>query len=260
MKILLKLIILVCILILFLPIFIISQTEHFTQPDKINVWVINLDKDSDRLEKFKRYFKTNGNDDVNMIRYPAVLGKNVSEDDDIYKKYISRDFKEYYNREATIGCALSHASLLNKLYEEYKNDTNQKFFIICEDDAIIKENFSKNLKTILNELPSDWDFVYLGSSKAKGTKYSEHLMKPSFSNGGMWGFFGYMVSHSGLEKIVDNLKEINKPIDNFLKDKGLNYFLCSPSLITHDFDNVSNLTGKNRTDESGEYNKITVIT
>ena len=50
MKILLKLIILVCILILFLPIFIISQTEHFTQPNKINVWVINFDKDSDRLE------------------------------------------------------------------------------------------------------------------------------------------------------------------------------------------------------------------
>lgn len=255
MDIISKIIIILILLIIIVFTIIYNKYEHFAT-SKIDIWVINLDKDEDRLVKFKNNVKKN-NSNLNVVRYPATLGKKVKKTDKLYRQYIDPKFKAVFNHDATVGCAISHASLYNKLYNTYKNDPSKEYFIICEDDAVISDNFSQKLNIILKELPSDWDFVYLGSSKPNGKKYSDHLIVPEFKYGN-WGFFGYMFSKRGLEKAVNSCKNIDKPIDNFLKHKGLKYFTCNPFLITHDFDNVSNLTGKNRKDAAAEYNKIVV--
>ena len=261
MNLVVKLIILILVILILMVILFILKLETFfdkSQNSKIDIWVINLDKDSERIIKFKKNLERNDNHDLNMIRYPATHGKNVKNTNPLYKKYINPKFSSTFSHDATIGCTISHASLYNKLHQTYKNDTTTQFFIICEDDAIITKHFSNKLNTIFNELPNDWDFVYLGSSKPYGKKYSKHLLKPEFKNGN-WGFFGYMLSKRGLDKAVKHCNNIDKPIDNFLKDKGLNYFACNPFLIQHDFDNISNLTGKNRKHHSKEYNKIVII-
>jgi GR25 family glycosyltransferase involved in LPS biosynthesis len=257
MTIVIKLTILMLLILILMGILFILKRETFLGNSPIDIWVINLDKDSTRIITFKKNLERNENSDLNMMRYPAILGKNVKKTDPLYKKYINTTFNAPFNHDATIGCVISHASLYNKLHQTYKNDVLKKFFIICEDDAIITKHFSNKLNTILNELPNDWDFVYLGSSQPYGTKYSKHLLKPTFKNGN-WGFFGYMLSKRGLDKVVKHCINIDKPIDNFLKYKDLNYFICNPFLITHDFDNISNLTGKNRKHETNEYNKIVI--
>lgn len=228
-----------------------NQSEH----EPIKIHVINLKKDVDRLSKFKNNCK---NQNIEVIRHPAIYGKHLKKDDKLLKKYISKDFVavSHYNYDATIGCALSHVTLYNKLYNEAKV-SNDKFFIICEDDAIVLPNFEKKLNVIFNELPQDWDFVYLGSSAAAGKRYSKNLIKPNFAKTN-WGFFAYMVSKSGLEKLVKHGNPINRPVDNYYKDDKfkINYFTCAPFLIKHDFDNISNITGVNRKKDTIEYNKI----
>ena len=107
----------------------------------------------DRISKFKQNLNLNGNNDVNLIRYPAILGKNVNKHDDLHKKIYGSDFKSVFNKDASIGCAISHASLYNKLYDKYKNNTSPEFFIICEDDAIVSEKFSQKLNIIFKQLP-----------------------------------------------------------------------------------------------------------
>jgi len=220
---------------------------------KIDIYVINLDKDKKRLQKM---IKNTKDKNINIIRYPAILGKEINQQDSIFKKYMSNNFTHVFNREATIGCVLSHVTLYDKLYNKYKDDTSKKYFIICEDDALLINNFSNKLHIILSELPDDWDFVYLGINHGIGHKYSENLIKPDFKSGN-WGFFGYMISQSCLSKLNKYCKNINMPIDNFLKNKNINYFMCNPPLITHDFDNFSNITHKNRKNDINH--KIVVL-
>lgn len=250
-------ILIILVIVIFLNIIFFKKYYEKFSDYKINIWIINLDKDKDRLIKFSENLKRRNNNDINLIRYPAVLGKNVDRKSDLYKKFIAPDFKTVFNRDASIGCALSHVTLYNKIYNKYKNNTSQQFFIICEDDAILSENFSQKLNNIIKELPNDWDFVYLGGNQTIGKKYSENLLIPDLSRKN-FGFFGYMLSKKGIEKAVKNCKNINRPIDNFLKSKDLNYFTCNPHIIHHDYNNVSNLTGKNRKEDSKTRNKILV--
>lgn len=244
-------------------IFLKKHYETFSN-SKINIWIINLDKDKDRLNKFRQNLQLKNNNNINLIRHSAILGKKVNKTDALYKKFIAPDFKaatsqtDVFNKEATLGCALSHVLLYNKLYDTYKNNPSYKYFIICEDDAIVSDNFSKKLKTIFDELPKDWDFVYLGGNISVGKKYSKNLIIPDLSQNN-YGFFGYMLSKKGLEKVVKHCKNINIPIDNFLKNKNLNYFTCNPHIIYHDYNNISNIVGKIRTSHSKKGNNIFIL-
>lgn len=259
-----KLFIIIYLIILFILLsnvynFKIETFENSNKLNKLNtpikIRVINLDKDRHRLIKFKKFCK---GQKIEIERYPAINGKTLNKNSKLIKKYLSKDFKpaSYYNYDASVGCALSHITLLNKLYNEYYDEP---FFIICEDDAIVLPNFVDNLEVILKELPLDWDFVYLGASHAVGKSYSKHLIKPNFKKTN-WGFFAYMVSKSGLKKLVKNGHNINNPIDNFYKDTKfkINFFTCAPFLIQHDFDNISNITGLNRNKDTKNYNKIII--
>lgn len=257
-SILLGICIILCIIII---IYQTNNNDGFTLNENtrdIDVYVINLDKDKDRLQKLEKYIKLNNNN-INIIRYPGILGKDINKDHELFKKYLSPDYKADFNYNSTIGCALSHITLYNMLYQKFKNDTSQEYFIIAEDDAIFVKDFNSKLNIVLNELPSDWDFIYLGSSKPVGKKYSTHLIKPEFKEGGNWGFFGYMLSKKGLSKIVKYSRLVDKPIDNFLKNTDLNYFIANPTIIKHDFDNVSNLTGISRKNDGDSYNIVKII-
>lgn len=250
----------ICIIFITILIYHTNNEGFMTikNTKSIDVYVINLDKDKKRLQNLIENIKLNNNN-INIIRYPGIIGKNVNKTHELYIKYLSPDFKADFNYNSTIGCALSHITLYNILYQKYKNNTSQEYFIIVEDDAIFVKDFNSKLNILLNELPPDWDFVYLGSSKPVGKKYSTHLIKPEFKLGGNWGFFGYMLSKQGLSKIVKYSRLVDKPIDNFLKNTDLNYFIANPTIIKHDFDNVSNLTGINRKNDSDSYNIVKII-
>ena len=59
--------------------------------------------------------------------------------------------------QGAIGCALSHFSLWNLI----SCDVNDEC-IILEDDAVLCEDFHDRFKVIYEQLPHDWEFVYLG--------------------------------------------------------------------------------------------------
>ncbi len=233
--------------------------EHFNMPHKIDIHVINLDKDKNRLDNLK---KKNKNSNLNFMRHPAVLGKNIKPSDTLYRKYLSPNFKHSskFIKSSVIGCSLSHHTLYEKLY--YGKNRKEKFHIICEDDAEIVDNFSEKLQNIFNQLPDDWDFVYLGMSKPIGKKYSKNLLIPKQKKGqyGNYGSFGYLISESGLKKLYKNSNQVKEAIDIFFKTiPNFKKFICYPFLIRHNFDFVSNNAGKSRSESREAYEKITYV-
>ena len=257
-------ILIITILIILLLLFLIwmskkQKYEHFILPSNIDIYIINLDKDRDRLQNLKN---KNKNPDLNLIRHPAVLGKNVKPSDKLYRKYLSPEFKHSGNfiKSSVIGCSLSHHTLYDKLYHLQNNQS--KFHIICEDDAEIVDNFPEKLRNILNQLPEDWDFVYLGISKAMGKKYSKNLLIPKQKKGyyGNYGSFGYMISSKGLQKLHENSNQVKDAIDIFFKTiPDFKKFISYPFLIKHNFDFLSNNAGKKRSEIKTSYEKVIYV-
>jgi GR25 family glycosyltransferase involved in LPS biosynthesis len=238
----------------------LQKTETFTIYTKYkDIYIINMDKDKDRLQNVKASV---AGQNINIIRHPAINGKLIDKNHELYKKYLSNNFHWYkqYNKQSVIGCTLSHLTLYTELNNKYRNDDSKQYFIIAEDDGIIQPNFNERLEKLFLELPSNWDFVYLGASKPIGKYYSKSLIKPDFSKAGNWGFYGYMISKSGLQKFVNNSKNVSNEIDNHFKSiKGLNIFTCIDFLIKHDFDALSNNANRSRSSDKDSYEKVTIL-
>jgi len=69
-----------------------------------------------------------------------------------------------------VGCTDSHIKLLT--------ETENKFFLILEDDVEFLPGADYILQEAISQLPEDWDMLYLGASpKEPQERYSDNLFK-----------------------------------------------------------------------------------
>ena len=142
------------------------------------VYVINLDKDVERMEKIKKqlddlkidYFRlsaTNG-----FEKFP--LGKKIKEAETLNEKW---NLIEKMNR-ILIKYKITHKNIrkFNKYLKpgQYGNlDSNKRVMLdiiknnyekvlILEDDCILTNDFKKKIFDTYNNLPNDCDILYLG--------------------------------------------------------------------------------------------------
>ena len=248
-----KIIILIIIIYLILIIRKNNIENFYNKSLKIDkYYIINLDKDTERLRKFDIHTRKNN---IKYFRFPAINGRNLDENDFRLKKYFAKNLKKY--SKAQKSCTLSHISI----WEKIKQDKTT-FNIIFEDDVIIPNNFNDKLKVYLEQLPENWDILFLGGNKIIGKKYSKNLVKPDRHKFGNFGLFAYLINSRNINFIVDKCKNISLHIDKFIQKelgKELNLFFCNPQLIEHDYDNISNIFNRNRKNESKRNNKITLM-
>jgi len=120
-----------------------------------NIYVINLDRSKDRLKEFQKNL-----DKFNFkaTRISAIDGKKLK-----------TNFIDY--TPSQIGCASSHI----KTWEEIVKN-NDMSAIVCEDDIILKDNFKKDLPIFLDQVPDDFDIVFVSSSNC----YKDDSKTPIF--------------------------------------------------------------------------------
>jgi len=112
-------------------------------------WVINLDRSTDRMRRFKE-----ANSHLGEIpRFSGVDGGKVDRAALEREGIISRDLK--YG-PGSLGCALSHIGLWRIALERQRSIT------ILEDDAVTVEDFAEQSTRIINSLGDQWDFVLWG--------------------------------------------------------------------------------------------------
>ena len=108
----------------------------------MRVFLINLDKNKDRLERSTLRLNALG---VSFERVEAIYGKDLSIDD---KKKAVNNFRWWCAqgrkvRDGEIGCALSHFKIYQKMQDE-----RIECACILEDDNIYSDEFS----TVLNQV------------------------------------------------------------------------------------------------------------
>jgi glycosyl transferase family 25 len=121
---------------------------------EIPIFVINLDRATDRLEKIQELFNRFK---VNFNRIPAIDGNLISD------KQL-KNLTNFYNRlfygiplsKTEIAIALSH----KKIYQEIVSKNLEGAFIF-EDDAVFDDTLISLIRIYLNEIKK-WDFFTFG--------------------------------------------------------------------------------------------------
>jgi len=112
------------------------------------VFVINLEKEKERLQAFDKQMSKNK---INYERFNAVEGVKVLKDDRL------SDYCNTFCTDGMKGCALSHRSIWETMVKNgYRN------IMICEDDAMIPDTFDRDFQNVYYHIPKDYDILYLG--------------------------------------------------------------------------------------------------
>ena len=155
-------------------------------------YVINLEKNKDRMLKFQRSY--NMSDLINrpVIRINAVYGKDIQ-----YKKYIDENADPKFKSPGMVGCFLSHLDT----YKKFQN-SDKPYALIFEDDAKINPQIYKNtIAKLHTQIPDDWDIILLGYMLYDPThKYEVHDSYIKMLH--FWGTHGYIINKKSVEKIL----------------------------------------------------------
>ena len=201
-------------------------------------YVINLKPRQDRWSQIKKDFK---NIDLQLNRWNATDGSKLSENS-INK--ITTPLCNQFCTNGIIGCWLSHFNIWKSIVKN--KETN---VLILEDDAIPIDNFEKEFLQGYNDLPNDWDLVFLGCygscennkfsnifyeflSNSKNTELdinnynSKFLFKPCFP----LHMHAYLISYQGALKLINNkaLQKVSYHIDytlskSIISNKNINF-------------------------------------
>lgn len=199
------------------------------------VYVINLDKDRERMESIGNQLKGLG---IEYTRFSAIKGANVRR-----SKYLS-DFCETFCTDGMKGCAISHRLIWDDVVAN-----NYKRVLILEDDAVLSSNFNEEFERGWKQVPKDFDLFYLGCHFKCGdsnpvanlvTKVTNGDPKPVDTNilgvGGSWGTHGYIISNK-CAKVFQNLTidtHIDFQMEVWTRQFNLKSYSISPLIVATD--------------------------
>lgn len=203
----------------------------------IKTYLINLDKDSERLSFVTSNFKKLG---VEFERISAVDGRTFSEQDfQAFSKPRPRRNNKVWMR-GQMGCFLSHFAAWEKIA---KGD--QDFCAVFEDDI----HLSDDLTQILNDgswIPGDADVIRLETSTNRIRLSPQPLVTRATRNfygvkSTSWCTGGYLISRKAAQQLIDLPVQHHQPSDVILFNfedsviaKKLNILQCHPALCTQD--------------------------
>jgi GR25 family glycosyltransferase involved in LPS biosynthesis len=200
---------------------------------------LNLEKRTDRRNRMKELFETHN---LKYKFYNSILGTTVKPTPHIIKLFDGNDFG---SRAGVVGCALSHINV----WKNFITDSLKDYQIIFEDDVEIDKDFKTHLENIQMQLHCiEWDVIFLGytmydaDSNIKQLKYysnqSDIYVRELDTDNYIGGFFGYMISRSGVAKLSEYIDTygIRHGIDYLIKKcPNLKCFESSKLIVKSDW-------------------------
>jgi GR25 family glycosyltransferase involved in LPS biosynthesis len=145
------------------------------------VYVINLDKDTERYQEFMDYYDKSDFSKIPCKRFPAIYGKNVDSEDylaphakDEFKDVNSQGYRTKHHQltHGGMGCFLSHYRLAQKFIEDNDSD-DAPYMVVFEDDTVCKSNTKKLLDEYISKAPPNWDLLSFQQWRLEGEDVNE---------------------------------------------------------------------------------------
>jgi len=236
-------IVILCLTVLSIALYILYDYVLNRRPHVKDIWVINLDKDTERMAAITA--RTQHIHDI-VHRWPATNGKLLTRDE-IHKEGVGyamtrtgdqeKDKAGEMRNRGVVGCWLSHKRLLEHLatldVPEYYGH------LIVEDDVEFPTDFLKpgdEWHAVYKTIPTNWDMVYFGLTEPQGKPIAKRVLRARTAHGdGNWGTHAYMVRHSSIKtKILPWLSFMTDAIDEQYNSKlgDWNVYVVQPAIIT----------------------------
>ena len=210
----------------------------------IPVYVINLKHESDRMKNTLNECRKNGLTRVKRIN--AVYGKELKPREiEKNSSFMCSKFCTF----STIGCAMSH----KKAWETFLRSGNELGLIFEDDIYIDNINFKEELKKKLNNVPNDFDILFLGC--AVGCKKSESSLNVDnlvcgalYNNKGYkrinkdiiipetpLGLHAYIISRKGAQKLLSSIANTkiytHLDVQLLIEGRDLKVYASNPLLV-----------------------------
>ena len=206
------------------------------------VYVINLEKNVDRLKEFMITYNSSGMGHVPIQRINAIDGTKIQH----RSRWLSRSANKemlrsdhtghrvnhYELSNGAIGCYMSHALIWRDVLKKNKRNA-----LIFEDDAVLLNDFHTSMCAAMRHVPADWDIVLLHNQNVAGfmTYHSRHGRYDKVNR--FYGTFCYMISYDCIVKLRKSKKifPISQQIDSMLSDQSayLNIYTVNEVMVKH---------------------------
>lgn len=245
------------IVILLISLFQWQTREGFETgepgPMDTSVYVINLDKDTERYQEFTEYYNKSDFSKIPCKRFPATYGKNIDSEDylaphakDEFNAVNSQGYRTKHHQltHGGMGCFLSHY----RLAQQFVDSDDVPYIIVFEDDTVCKPNTKQLLDEYISKAPTNWDLLSFQQWRLKGDDVNELYTKPT----SFWGTGMYVLRKSGAQKLLDevNSTKIDGQIDAYLsrmsQQNKMNVYACKQPLTIDNSKNVSNIQAELR--------------
>ena len=224
-----------------------------SRPDSINVIVINLDRRPDRLSWMQGQLEA-----LNWpwMRLSATDSRDVDLQATVRRDVITAEAAREVNMpdahktfgitltSGAVGCALSH---LRAWDNAEKSDVPT---LVMEDDVELRmaqEGVSsiQALLRRLEDVPSDWDIVYLGSGQYETETARTDAERRAETRGvrvvaHAYCLYGYVIRASSVKQMRAVLP-LRSQIDGQLQELGLRKYILEPNLVVPRRDLISNI-------------------
>jgi glycosyl transferase family 25 len=149
-----------------------------------------------------------------------------------------------YKDMANIAICLSHFYCYQQICEKYD------YALIFEDDVILSKDFSEKIKIYIEEIPEDWDMLFIGDGcnlhyhntiAGKNIYLKDNELKyiNDDSKGATRCADSYLVNKKCAIKLcnyIKNLNKINRPVDFWLntaiKENNFIVYWAEPTIVT----------------------------
>jgi GR25 family glycosyltransferase involved in LPS biosynthesis len=171
-------------------------------------YCINLDKREDRWQSCEKEFTKN---EIEVERFSAIDGQLID------------DCPRITRGEA--GCLKSHLSIIKSSVEK-----DMSSICIFEDDVFFTENFQDNFSNFYQQVPDDWQFLYLAVNKASAhfSYVSENVRRVTNA----YSAHAMLLRRGAMEAILAACEPGEKPIDVYYGEiqNYLPAYVLAPSL------------------------------
>ena len=187
----------------------------------MQVYVINCDKHTKRIAKFKKYAKIAG---LPACKEICVDGKSFNEN--MIRQMVSEKLvkKQSYLTPVELSICLSHINVWQRFI-----DSCQEYALVIEDDAEVHKDFKKMLNKTLKALSKNdtsFDVLYLWNGNWSDTlDYTEEVLKVDkkitilretrqFNAGAV----AYIITKDMAKRMLKTAFPIEDAIDNYMGD------------------------------------------
>lgn len=184
----------------------------------MDCYLINMDRNPDRLRHFKQQFSASDLVDLSFTRFPGVDGSRLDIQGLVtpkaYREIVGAEkdgfrTKHYQLTRGAVGCALSHLGVWRALL-----NSDKEAALIFEDDVVLDPRILSKLSAQQQVIPDDWDIVLLGYFCNKCTRRAGYRQVLRF-----FGCHAYVISRRAVDKILRyGVLPIGQQIDALLSE------------------------------------------